>query len=348
MKRVAVISHSAAGGGAERVATVIANGLCRLEQTEVFFCAIHSDKREYFLDDRVSYTFISEEGDSRMARMLSRMKGLRRLLKDNRIDVMISFVYDEGYAAMFMPKLKKIYSLRNDPSRIKRRRMWIIERLYVHADQVVFQTNDAKAFFGRRIRKHGTVIPNPIEPALPYWQEQDHDREIIAAGRLNSQKNFPMLLRAFAIFHKDYPEYRLTICGDGDDRSKLTQLAGKLGISDSVTFTGHVTDIHERMTRAAMYVSSSDYEGISNSMLEALAIGIPTICTDCPVGGARMFIDSGVNGFLVPVGDHEALAQAMAELAGNTELCRSFSAASQKIREELDAANICEKWRQLI
>ena len=102
------------------------------------------------------------------------------------------------------------------------------------------------------------------------------------------------------------------------------------------------------MTSSNIYVSSSDYEGISNSMLEALAIGIPTICTDCPVGGARMFIESGKNGYLVPVGDSEAMAEKILALIGNEELQQQFSEESRKIRDLLSKDKIYGMWDKLI
>lgn len=96
-----------------------------------------------------------------------------------------------------------------------------------------------------------------------------------------------------------------------------------------------------------MYVLSSDYEGISNSMLEAMALGIPVVATDCPIGGSRMYIKDGVNGFLVPVGDAEALAGAMGRLADEPALGVRFGKEAEKLGEELAVPKIADRFLAL-
>ncbi len=345
--RIAVLSHGASGGGSERVCTLIANSLVE-KGYEVFFYAIHSDKREYYIDERVHYVYGDCQGSKAAIRFLKRTLKLRHFLKKERIDAFISFIYDEGYAMYKSRRVKKIFSLRNDPNRIQKSKKKFIERMYADADKVVFQTEDAKNFFDNSISSHGVVIPNPIKDNLPKWDIDGHKKEIIAAGRLTSQKNFPMLLKAFASFGVNHPDYDLVVCGEGELLGQLEKLAKDLGISEKVHFPGHVEDLHDRMVKSAIYVSSSDYEGLSNSMLEALAIGIPTICTDCPIGGAKSYIDDGINGFLVPVNDSESLSKKLSVLADDMDLCKSFSEKSQSIREELSTSTICNRWEEVL
>ena len=345
--RIAILSHGASGGGSERVCTLIANSLVE-KGYEVYFYALHSDKREYYIDSRVKYVYGDCQGSKKSIRFVKRTYKLRSFLKKEHIDAFISFIYDEGLAAYKNKKIKKIFSLRNDPNRIQKNKKKLIESLYADADKVVFQTEDAKNFFDESISSHGVVIPNPILDNLPMWDRDDHKKEIIAAGRLSKQKNFPMLLRAFASFAKTHEDYNLVICGDGELLGELTKLSEELGISDKVTFPGHVEDLHERMVKSAIYVSSSDFEGLSNSMLEALAIGIPTICTDCPIGGAKAYINDGVNGFLVPVNDSEALSQKLSILADDDNMCKNFSSESQKVKDVLCTSAICNRWEEVL
>ena len=107
-------------------------------------------------------------------------------------------------------------------------------------------------------------------------------------------------------------------------------------------------DIHNLIKDYAMFVSSSDFEGMSNSMLEAMAIGLPTICTDCPAGGARAVIKDHENGVLVPVNDVQAMADAMKEVAGNPELAEKLSINGSKIREDLSVDKIVNQWMEII
>ena len=345
--RIAILSHGASGGGSERVCTLIANSLVE-KGYEVFFYAIHSDKREYYIDERVHYVYGDCQGKNKGIRFIKRVLKLRHFLRKEHIDAFISFIYEEGLAAYKNRKIRKIFSLRNDPNRIQQSKKKLIESLYADADQVVFQTEDAKNFFDQSISSHGVVIPNPILDNLPTWDKDDHRKEIIAAGRLSKQKNFNMLLRAFASFSRTHEDYDLVICGEGNLLGELQALAKELGVSDKVRFPGHVEDLHERMVKSAIYVSSSDFEGLSNSMLEALAIGIPTICTDCPIGGARAYIKDGENGYLVPVNDSDSLSKKMSALADDENLCRSFSAQSQKIKDELSTLAICNRWEEVL
>ena len=97
-----------------------------------------------------------------------------------------------------------------------------------------------------------------------------------------------------------------------------------------------------------MFVSSSDYEGISNSMLEALGIGLPCVCTDCPVGGAAMYIKNGETGLLTKVGDEDALYMAMKKLIDEPELCQSLSTKSVNIKIKLSLDKITQMWVNLI
>lgn len=348
MKKIAIISHGASGGGSERVATILANYLSK--KYEVYFYAIHSPGREYYLDEKIKYEYCDVSGKYGFERMIKRSFKLRKYIKKNGMDIVISFIYLEGTSLLLNNKVKKIYTLRNDPNSFYNSGLPKILRdlVYRNADAVVFQTPDAKSYFGDKVQSHGMIIPNPIKENLPLWNRTEHNKEILAVGRLSPQKNFPMLINAFAEFSKFYPEYQLTICGEGQLKDDLVRLATKLGVVDKINLPGFTSNVHERMTKAEIYVSTSDYEGISNSMLEALAIGIPTICTDCPVGGARMFIKNDSNGYLVGVGDVIALTECLKRLAESNEKQIEFYSKSIEIRQELDVNKICGMWEALI
>lgn len=345
--KIAILSHGASDGGSERVCTIIANSLVERGH-DVYFYAIHSDKKEYYIDERVRYVYGDCSGIHKFTRFVKRTIKLRHFLRKEHIEAFISFIYDEGYATYKCRNIRKIFSLRSDPNKIQDQRRKRIEKIYADADCVVFQTEDAMNYFDKSISSHGVVIANPIKDDLPSWDVYDHQKVIIAAGRLSLAKNFPMLIKAFASFWADHKDYKLVICGEGGLLDELQKLANNLGVGNYVEFPGHVTDIHERMKKSAIYVSSSDSEGLSNSMLEALSIGIPTVCTDCPIGGARTFISDGENGYLVPVNDAGTLIERLSMLADDETIGRRFSEKSQKLKSELSTQSICDRWEEVL
>lgn len=349
MKRIAIISHGLSNGGSERVASILANHFAE-DGNEVLFIAVHSPEKEYKLNDNVTYVYVNPDGNRKAVKMLRRIWRVDREIKDFRCDIVISFIINETILLNLKHQVPMIYSLRNDPGNLKKKKgNWLMcQFAYSRAKSIVFQTNGARSFFAPRIRNKGVVIGNPLTKDLPYWNSGSHSKVIVTACRLNPQKNLRMLIEGFSKFHASHPEYRLKIYGSGPLETELKQYAGTLGVEDAVDFPGHSTDIHRIMSEAEIFALTSDYEGLSNSMLEALAIGVPTVCTDCPPGGAAEYITSGQNGLLVPVGDADGLAKGLCTLANDEELRKRISREAIQIREFLNEDTVMEQWKKLL
>ena len=350
-KKILMVTPSLTGGGSERVMAILAGELAQVH--DVTLCLVREKKDSYKVNESVKVVRFRSAVKSAPLKMLSRALFLRKEMK--KCDCVISFMYDINFLTLVSGiGLKKsiIVSERGNPAVENRRGLWVRlgrKLLYPMADHVVFQTEQAQSFFPGHIRKKSAIIPNPLDTAsLPERFEGDRTGNIIAAGRLCEQKNFPMLLKGFAAFHADHPEYRLVIYGEGHLRSALENLAGELGIGSCVDMPGFTDNLQRKMADAAMYVSTSNYEGISNSMLEALGMGVPAIVTDCPVGGARMFVRTDDNGILIPMEDVEALTKAMNCIADNPEYAERISRNAVAIREELDAKAISRRWLELV
>ncbi|MBR3780686.1 MAG: glycosyltransferase [Clostridia bacterium] len=222
------------------------------------------------------------------------------------------------------------------------------------AEDIVFQSPDAQKWYLENTPAKGTVIFNPIKPDLPEPYNGERKKRIVNFCRISAQKNLIMLVDAFAEFHEEFPEYKLDIIGDpvGNDADgyidSVKEHIKKLNCEDCIHIIPARKDIHDYIKDYSMFVSSSDYEGMSNSMLEAMAMGLPCVCTDCPAGGARAVIKDGENGLLTPVGDSHALYLAMKKIAENPELANKLSQNSVKIREEQSVDKIIKKWMELI
>ena len=350
-KRILFVSSSLDGGGAERAMSVLANGFY-MKGYDVEFIVLHSKKTKYKLEDGVKLKFIEYKGGNRISKMLSKLYLLRCELKRSNSRTVIAFMYETNlYVILSAIGLKKkiIVSERNDPYQEPHNS--IIRKIrdicYQMADWLVCQTDDARNYFNGRLRRKSSVILNPLKLMInPY--EGIRKKRIVTWCRLTEQKNLPLLLNAFNEFSKIHSDYVLDVYGEGHLLTNLLKLCENLGISEKVKFKGFSTNVHELVNDAAMFVLPSNYEGLSNSMIEALALGLPTICTDCPIGGARMVIENGYNGLLIPLKDEGALVKAMCKIVEDDNFSKKISRNAVKIKDKLDCSVIVKQWENLI
>ena len=347
MEKIVFVIPDMPGGGTERVVALLANEYSRRD-IPVTILLFAGRERAYPLDSRIEVVSIgAPSGGSARARLerLRRMRQFYRANKNCQIWAFSAMGTVFSAVAALGQKHFFLVSERNDPTRYEHRR--IRDLCYRRARVVVCQTEDAVKSFPAGIRKKSVVIPNPLEPEeAPYTGERE--KRIVAVGRLNAQKNHKLLLRAFASFAKSRTDYILELYGQGELEPELRTLAKELGIDSCVIFKGFSSHVLADIRTAAMYVLSSDYEGISNSMLEAMALGLPVIATDCPIGGSRMYIRDGVNGLLVPVGDEQRLVHAMERLADEPAYGERLGREAVKLRGELATAKIADKFLALV
>ena len=174
------------------------------------------------------------------------------------------------------------------------------------------------------------------------WQKQKHIPVIIAVGSLREQKDYPTLIKAFAKARANR-SMRLIILGEGRCREQLQTLINKLNLAEDVHLKGNVANPYIYMQHADLYVLSSRWEGFPNALLEALACGAPIVATDCPSGPAEM-LENGRYGHLVPVGDEDALAEAIQK----TLDFPPSSILLKKRASEFSLEVICEQYLRLL
>ncbi|MBQ8762695.1 MAG: glycosyltransferase [Clostridia bacterium] len=286
------------------------------------------------------------------------VKWLKKFFLMHKKSVAAAFLYDTIFLTLLSRNKtnKVIISERGDPrqSASSKTVAAFMKTEFMKADNIVFQSPDAKKWYEENTPASGTVIFNPVKADLPEPYQGERKKRIVNFCRISAQKNLIMLAEAFSMLHKDYPEFELDIIGDcvGNDAEgyieKVTERIKQLGCEESVRILPARRDIHDYIKDYAMFVSSSDFEGMSNSMLEAMAIGLPVVCTDCPAGGARAVIKNGENGLLVPVGDAQKTYEAMKTVIENPELAKKISENALNIRNELSVEKIIEKWEKII
>ena len=340
-KKILIVSHGIGDGGAQRVTAMLGNGFAEIGYNVRIVTSAPTDN-PYPLDEGVGYYPIQASQKKSYQRVLYRIIFIRRLISKYQPDYILSLSAIPNMMTIIAGGLRErkiVISERTDPSKhpesIMARK--VRNLLYHIPKRIVFQTKEAGYYFSKSIRKKGVVIPNAVPYGLnnlePYCEERE--KIIVGVGSLSEQKDWMTAIKAFEIFIEIYQEYKLIIYGEGEYRKLLEDyvslnplLCGK------VEFPGFVPNIHEAICKSAVFVSSSKYDGISNSILEAMALGLPCICTDAPVGGARMLINDGVNGFLVEVGDYRTLSEKMKVLVKEPGIAKRISKNAVYVRDK--------------
>lgn len=281
-----------------------------------------------------------------------KIRSIHRFLKKIGSDVVISFgvpnaMYDViGNLGL---NTKHIVCERNDPSHFRGKYITRIlsRQLMKKADGFVFQTKEAQKFYGGNIAKRSVIIPNPLfisEQSPKAIYDGVREREIVSAGRLNKQKNHALLIRAFANIVEKYPDYRLIIYGEGPERKNDETLIQSLSLIDKVRLPGAINDVPNAIYKSSIFVLSSDFEGMPNALMEAMAMGLPCVSTDCPCGGSKELIENTVNGLLFPVGDEESLVNSIIYLIENPDIAKKLGNKAFEIREKMNLDILSRKW----
>ncbi len=344
--KIAFSMGSMLGGGAERVASVLANFFAQNGHTVTIYVSRKSGC-VYALDPQVKIVDLTARNQG----ICTRIKCLRKQLKKDQNDIVISFLTHlnvEAIVASVGLKAPVIISERNNPYIEPKSKIYraLRKMVYPLAEGYVFQTNDAKAYFSKRIQARSRVIMNPISENLPKPYGGTREKRVVNVARLFPQKNQRLFIDAFCDFHKTHSDYTAEIYGDGPLEKELTQYIHEKKMDGIIKLCGFVENVLPAIEKAAMFVMSSDYEGMSNALIEAVGMGIPCISTDHPIGGARMTITDGENGFLVPVGDAHALCEKMEMLAEDETLAERISNAGTRLQEQLSIQTIGKQWLQ--
>lgn len=350
--KIAFVIGSLAGGGAERVVARLASQFSETGHNVTIYM-IANDLIKYDVNKDVEIVFVKPSIPIRGIKYIERAFRLRMSINLCCPDVVISFTF--GVSALVLFSLtgtnhRVIISERNnphtDPSSPKLRK--IRNLLYEKADGIVFQTQDAKSYFSETIQKKSAIIINPIGDDIPLPYVGDRESVLVSIGRLEPQKNHKLLIDAFAEVHKQFPDFVLKIYGEGSLKKQLHEHIVQLHLRENILLMGYSQNVLNDIRKATAFILSSDYEGISNALLEAMAIGLPVVSTDHPIGGARLLIENGKTGILIPVGDKDALVLSISQILSNGNLAQSMASNALNIRRLASIDTIANDWINFI
>lgn len=346
--RILTVGYLHGAGGAERQIILLSNQMAKRGH-DVTLCVLAEFTSKYVIDEKVHLVDLTGV-ESRRASIWKRYLVFRKLVLKTRPDVIVNYNLQSAYFCLAIPKKargKIVYSERGDPydseysGLLGKVRDLTVKRM----DGLVFQSEGARDFFEERIKQKSIVIHNSVNiPQEQYPLPHNREKRIVNVGRLHPQKNQHLLIEAFSRIASEFPDYILEIYGDGTLRDELVKQLDDLSLSARVRLFASCNNIWQRIFTASLFVLTSDYEGMPNALMEAMALGLPCISTDCRPGGARSLIEDGVNGLIVPIGNSDVLAEKMRYLLNHFNEAEQMGQKARHLQDTHNDTAIFNKW----
>lgn len=360
-KKVLLIHRSLGLGGAEKVFAFVANSLSEKYETKVLLLSIA--EKTLFLNESISIV-IRDCYSNRPIIGKNMLKGLSDLKKMAAVimeesnlfaaDLIICFDLRIILAIGLVRKKiwpKVIFSERADPYENPKYWAIILKYLYRKVDFIVFQTEQARDFYGNTVAKKNEVIPNPAFARIGISQKFDiHKRKpyIFSAGRFQRRKGFDILVTAFSKVCADFPKYSLILYGEGEEEPLIKKKINELGIGDRVILKKSENGVVEKNREATLFVLPSRSEGIPNILIEAMIEEIPSVAADCSPGGAKMLSNNGEYCLLANNNDANSLAEMISEALGNPNRMDRMAQLAKKSLDRFEPSKISKCWVEVV
>ena len=351
--RITFFIGSLGCGGAERVTSLLASKYADIGwYVDIALLLKNEVNEEQFrFGKNVRIVDLTVEGNSYWKKSARWIKAIRKYLKDSKPSCIISFIGRINalvLTASIGLHIPTLVSERNDPKRDGRGRFMLkyCDLIYRRADAIVFQTNYEKSCFSKALDKRSFVIPNPVE-VINCDDIKENPYEVSTAGRLAPQKNQALLIDAIALVREKIPEVTCEIYGEGQLKDELESKIKKLNLEKNVHLCGNRVDINRCIAKSSVFVLTSDFEGLSNALIEAMMQGKACVSTDYP--GARELIEDGYSGLIVPLeNSKDILADKLCQLIFDKSLRDKLSknAKEEAKRFSFDACIV--QWVDII
>ena len=274
---------------------------------------------------------------------------INKSIRSISLDYLIIFGTNESFIlSSLFSKTKSISTLRVDPRFPINNLLTKFRRLILFSlcDGIIFQTEKVKKYYPKHIQAKSVVIPNPILDDFLPTNIIERKHKIVSVGRLVEEKNYPMLINAFSKLSPN--NYTLHIYGDGSLKSYLQDLISKLDMKNKIFLEGHVDRVIDKISDAEIFVLCSNFEGMPNALIEAMAMGLASISTNFASGAAEYLIKNKINGLLIPVGGQKELENSLELLIKDKLLRNNIRKNATEIRNVLKKDDIIEQWINFI
>lgn len=355
MKKIILYIDYMQRGGAQRVMNNLANYFVsqKIDTILINDFEIEDKTKEYKVCQDVKRYYLDKKNSNRVKKNFLRVNRLRKIIKHEKPDIVISFLGPPNFRMLVSTigiRVKKIVSVRNDPYKEygKGIKKLITNGIFLLANGCIFQTEEAAMYFSQAIRNKSCVIYNPVDKRFYMEKYIGDNKEIIMVGRLHHQKRPELLLEAFAKISNKFTDYYISYYGTGYLQAYLQSLIKELKIENRVFFRGQTDEIEAKLSHAKVFVLASDYEGMPNALMEAMAVGVPCISTDCPCGGPKEIIRNSKQGILITCGNVDELAFALEKILGNQTLQKTLSFNAKERAEEFYPDIIFGQWYEYL
>ena len=358
--KVTLVIYGLGGGGAERVMSIVANYWVSKGWGVTLIMLVPPTTAPFYqLDSRIQLKSLGVAGKStsKLAAIFNtwqRVQVLRQAIIRSKPDLVISFMNSVNvYAilACWRLNIPTIVSEHIYPGATDANKIWqfIMKWAYRYADLVTVLTENALAFYPAAKGYRAIVMPNPITTPDPVTTTTQllANPSLIAVGRLHPQKGFDLLLKAFARIQAKYPEWQITILGEGPMRSELEALRAQLKLTDRVHFPGLVSNVRDYLDQADLFVMPSRFEGFPMALCEAMACGLPVIAADC-LSGPRDIVEDGIDGVLVATENIDALTAGLESLMSDPTKRQQLAQNAPKILDRFGVEQVMGIWQEAI
>jgi glycosyltransferase involved in cell wall biosynthesis len=360
--KIAMVISSLSAGGAERVLVLLTKGLLGLGHHVSVVTLFGKDHDFYTLPDGVDRIALDVGKTThgpieKISKSAGRISAIRRALRRIRPQVVLSFMPETNVLVLLASvrlKVPVIVTEHADPRKKRTRRAWKCLRRLVYgwASRVVSVSAGLDDFFAWLPEAKRGVIPNPVDTAeigSPAGEPLEFPwaHAIIAMGRLEPEKGFDLLIRAFGRLAEEFPDWGLAVLGEGTRLGELESLVAELGLTERVRLPGVLDNPFPTLKQADLFVLSSRSEGFGNVLVEAMACGLPVVATEC-WSRAPGIVRHGVDGVLVPAEDVDALAGAIRDLIADDHRRRQLGREAAQAAKRFDLPQVAQTWDQLL